>query len=753
MDGEVSLRGSVEEIIFHNRDNGYTVFALREEGAAPDSEDTVCVGYTSGLNRGETLLLSGVWKVHPTYGRQFSVAAFTQQAPTSAAAMARYLASGVVKGVGPKTAERIVDRFGESTFSIISEKPDRLVEIKGISYEKAMAIHHAFEEQHQLRQAMLYLQELGLPPASILRVYKQYKEKTIQVVKTDPYRLAEDVTGIGFLTADRMAAAAGISPRSPQRLKSGLLYVLSRETANGHVYLPKPLLLAEAEALLDAPAEELDNVLLDLQMENKVWQDRVGEEIAVYPAAFYHAEVFSAKKLLELAGTQQPVDGALLEKQLAQVTAELGIVLAEAQKDAVRAALTHGVMILTGGPGTGKTTTIRTMLRLLDLTGKTVALAAPTGRAAKRMTEATGEEAKTIHRLLEASFSEADGRQVFEKNEDDPLDADVVIIDETSMVDCMLLLNLLRAIPPGARLILVGDEDQLPSVGPGNVLKDMIASGCLPVIRLTEIFRQAEQSAIVRNAHRINQGQLPLYNERDSDFFFVQRAYPEDVSRTVVDLVTRRLPAFTRRDPFWEIQVLSPMRKGILGIQSLNPALQAALNPPADNKPQRAFRGGVLRLGDKVMQIKNNYDLSWEIRDSRGLLQESGTGVFNGDQGVVTELRGEDSVTVLFDGERRVKYDATQLEELELAYAITIHKSQGSEYPVIVIPVHSGPPMLLSRNLLYTGVTRAKELVALVGLPDTVKQMVENDREVRRYTGLARRLKAIFSFLTGEVGI
>ena len=573
------------------------------------------------------------------------------------------------------------------------------------------------------------------------------------MVKTDPYRLAEDVTGIGFLTADRMAAAAGISPRSPQRLKSGLLYVLNRETANGHVYLPKPLLLAEAEELLDAPAEELDNVLLDLQMENKVWQDRVGEEIAVYPAAFYHAEVFSAKKLLELAGTKQPVDGALLEKQLAQVTAALGIVLAEAQKDAVRAALTHGVMILTGGPGTGKTTTIRTMLRLLDLTGKTVVLAAPTGRAAKRMTEATGEEAKTIHRLLEASFSEADGRQVFEKNEDDPLDADVVIIDETSMVDCMLLLNLLRAIPPGARLILVGDEDQLPSVGPGNVLKDMIASGCLPVIRLTEIFRQAEQSAIVRNAHRINQGQLPLYNEKDSDFFFVQRAYPEDVSRTVVDLVTRRLPAFTHRDPFWEIQVLSPMRKGILGIQSLNPALQAALNPPADNKPQRAFRGGVLRLGDKVMQIKNNYDLSWEIRDGRGLLQESGTGVFNGDQGVVTELRGEDSVTVLFDGERRVKYDATQLEELELAYAITIHKSQGSEYPVIVIPVHSGPPMLLSRNLLYTGVTRAKELVALVGLPDTVKQMVENDREVRRYTGLARRLKAIFSFLTGEVGI
>lgn len=747
MEEEIVRSGTVEDMIFQNRENGYAVFSLLDEN---EEDETVCVGILPQLHKGESVQVVGNWVVHPSYGKQLQVTHFMKTTPTTEAGMVKYLGSGIIRGIGPKTAKKIVERFGEATFYVIEEKPDRLVEIKGITYDKAMSIHQVFQEQHQLRQAMMFLQEYDISPAYAMKIYKKYKERTYEIVKSNPYRLADDIVGIGFTMADRLAAATGISPESPHRLKSGVQFVLNREAGNGHVYLPKEELLNAAAELLGVHPGMIDNILLDLQMEHKIWQEKREDDIAVYLAPYYHAEVASAKKLLELSETVGDIDEETLQKKVAAATEGLGIQLAASQLEAVREAMVSGLLVLTGGPGTGKTTTINTMIRLLMAEGKEIALAAPTGRAAKRMTEATGQEAQTIHRLLGINFVAEDSRrQTFDKNEDDPIEADVVIIDEASMVDILLLHSLLRAIAPGTKLILVGDVDQLPSVGPGNVLKDIIASGCLKVVCLTEIFRQAQESAIIMNAHRINHGEMPVLNAKGTDFFFLRRGYQEDVVSTVVDLITRRLPAFSNRDSLRDMQVLTPMRKSLIGVQNLNVVLQRALNPPSPDKTEHTFRGNVLRVGDKVMQIKNNYNLSWETRDEYGHRLDEGVGVFNGDQGVVSRIdEDNEMVTVLFDGERRVQYDFTQLDELELAYAITIHKSQGSEYPVVILPVHSGPPMLLSRNLLYTGVTRAKELVVLVGMESTIEKMVENDREVRRYTGLAHRLSAIHQFLS-----
>ena len=743
MEAQVTFRGTVEEIIFHNAENGYTVFTLAE-----DKVEVVCVGTTADLQKGESLTVQGHWSVHPTYGRQLSVECYERTIPTSIDGMKKYLASGFLKGIGKKTAEKMVERFGEATFYVIEEKPDRLVEIRGITYEKAMRISEEFRQQHQMRRAMVFLQQFGISPVYALRIYKKYQSKTFDILQTNPYRLADDIFGIGFQMADKIAASAGIDATSPFRAEAGVKYVLSHAAMDGHTYLPQPVLVEEACKLLSVEGVLVENAITQLQLEHQIWREKIEEETAVYLNLYYYAELASAKKVLELLQDQEDQAGVDWDGIIEQTEQREGIHLAEKQKEAVKAAMEQGVLVITGGPGTGKTTTIKTIIDIFQDQELEVVLAAPTGRAAKRMTEATGIAAQTIHRLLGTSFLSEDSRsQRFEKDEDDPIDADVIILDETSMIDILLWNSFLKAVSPGTRLILVGDVDQLPSVGPGNVLKDLIASGVVAVVRLTEIFRQAEESAIITNAHRINQGLLPVLNEKHKDFFFVRRGKAEEVASTIISLIQTRLPAFCGCDKE-EMQVLSPMRKGPLGVNELNRRLQRALNPPAASKKEKEFRTTLFRQGDKVMQVKNNYNLAWKMRNALGKVEEEGLGIFNGDCGVITDIHGgNEELTVLFDDGREVVYDFTQLDELELSYAVTIHKSQGSEYPVVIIPIHSGPPMLLTRNLLYTAVTRAKSLVVLVGLERTMEQMVDNNCQVRRYSSLARRLCSLYDFM------
>ena len=744
MEEERILKGSVEDIIFQNQDNGYAVFSI-----SSDMEEITCTGVVPQIHSGEALTLTGRFIVHPVYGKQFQVSFFEKSIPTTEEGIEKYLSSGVIKGIGKKTAKKIVDRFGRDTFYVIEEKPDRLVEIKGITYEKAAAIHNVFMEQHSLRRAMLFLQEYGVSPAYAMKIYKKYKEKTFAIVKENPYRLADEVIGIGFRTADQMAAKAGIEPTSPFRIQSGIRYVLNSWAADGHVYLPKEVLLAETSKLLGIAPEGMDVCIKELQIQGQVWQETIDGTDVVYLNSFYYAEIYCAKKLLETAQDFSGENPGDIEEKIQKAEEKLSIRLAENQREAVRQALSNGLLIITGGPGTGKTTTIHTILHLLKEEEREIVLAAPTGRAAKRMTETTGMEAQTIHRLLGINFSGEDSqRQIFDKNETNPIEADVIIIDEASMIDIMLMYHLLKAVLPGTRLILVGDVDQLPSVGPGNVLKDMIKSQRLKVVRLTEIFRQAQESAIIMNAHRINQGEAPVLNEKDKDFFFLRRAKAEDAARTVVELITKRLPNFTGKDYLKDMQVLAPMRKGVLGVTQLNRLLQEVLNPADSRKREKETRDGVFREGDKVMQVKNNYNIVWIVYDDFGRRQEEGVGVFNGDQGIIVEIMEKrEKAVVLFEENKRVEYDFSQMDELELAYAITIHKSQGSEYPVVILPIHSGPPMLMSRNLLYTAVTRAKELVVIVGLQETMQKMVENNRELNRYSSLAYRITSLYDFM------
>lgn len=752
MEDELVLEGTVEDVIFHNDDNGYAVFDFKSD----DGDEIICVGTVPQIRRGDMLKLTGGMVIHPTYGLQFKVEFYERVVPTTAVAIEKYLSSGIVKGIGPKTAKKIVDKFGAATFYVIEEKFDRLVEIKGITYDKALAVHNSFCSQRDIRKVMLYLQEFGVTPAFAMKVYKKYGYRTIDIIKENPYRMAEDIAGIGFKTADRIAYSMGIPTDSPNRVKSGIKYILSESLLDGNVFMPKDSLIRQAGEILSVDEEMVDNCLRELQIEHKVFNENIDGTDAVYLMTMYYTEISAAKKLLELSFFHDDTDLRKIDDKIDAVEDLSGICLAKQQRTAVIEAMREGVLVITGGPGTGKTTIIHTIIQIFKSSGMEVVLAAPTGRAAKRMTETTGIEAKTIHRMLGVAYADDDnGRQKFDKNETEPIEADVIIIDEVSMVDMQLFNNLLKAIEPGTRLILVGDANQLPSVAAGNVLKDIIKSEKIKVVRLTEIFRQARESAIITNAHKINSGEEPVMNGKNTDFFFVNAQYAPEVSGKIVELITKRLPKFTGVDSFSDMQVLTPMRKGDIGAAGLNKTLQKALNPPSDGKKEYETSSCTFREGDKVMQIKNNYNISWKIENRLGKVIDDGTGIYNGDMGIIKSINKQaETITVLFDDMRQAVYEFTALDELELAYAVTIHKSQGSEYPVVIIPIHSGPPMLMSRNLLYTAVTRAKKFVIIVGLKSSVNRMVANDREVSRYSGFAYRLETLYDFMleTGDDG-
>ena len=752
MEDELVLEGTVEDVIFHNDDNGYAVFDFKSD----DGDEVICVGTVPQIRRGDMLKLTGGMVIHPTYGLQFKVEFYERVVPTTAVAIEKYLSSGIVKGIGPKTAKKIVDKFGAATFYVIEEKFDRLVEIKGITYDKALAVHNSFCSQRDIRKVMLYLQEFGVTPAFAMKVYKKYGYRTIDIIKENPYRMAEDIAGIGFKTADRIAYSMGIPTDSPNRVKSGIKYILSESLLDGNVFMPKDSLIRQAGEILSVDEEMVDNCLRELQIEHKVFNENIDGTDAVYLMTMYYTEISAAKKLLELSFFHDDADLKKINDKIDAVEDLSGICLAKQQRTAVIEAMREGVLVITGGPGTGKTTIIHTIIQIFKSSGMEVVLAAPTGRAAKRMTETTGIEAKTIHRMLGVAYADDDnGRQKFDKNETEPIEADVIIIDEVSMVDMQLFNNLLKAIEPGTRLILVGDANQLPSVAAGNVLKDIIKSEKIKVVRLTEIFRQARESAIITNAHKINSGEEPVMNGKNTDFFFVNAQYAPEVPGKIVELITKRLPKFTGVDSFSDMQVLTPMRKGDIGAAGLNKTLQKALNPPSDGKKEFETSSCTFREGDKVMQIKNNYNISWKIENRLGKVIDDGTGIYNGDMGIIKSINKQaETITVLFDDMRQAVYEFTALDELELAYAVTIHKSQGSEYPVVIIPIHSGPPMLMSRNLLYTAVTRAKKFVIIVGLKSSVNRMVANDREVSRYSGFAYRLETLYDFMleTGDDG-
>ncbi len=731
------IQGLVEHIVYHNEENGYTVFSIMRQG-----EETVCVGSVSTLDEGEYLVLEGEFTQHPVYGRQFKAERMAIEVPEDIYSIERYLGSGAIKGVGSALAARIVKSFGEETFRIMEEEPERLAEVKGISERKAREIYLQFHEKQDMRQAMMFLGGYGISPALALRIYKAYGNDLYRIIRENPYRLAEDMSGIGFKLADEIAQHAGISQYSEYRIRSGVLYMLQQAGAAGHMYLPEAELLEEASAMLGVEAEAVQQQLQDLQMERRIIIRPMEEDRAVYLLSAYYTELETASMLRRL-NTVQPIDEVEAHRMLSRIERDEQLKLDELQTEAVLKSAEHGVFVMTGGPGTGKTTTINAMIRFFEYQGLDILLAAPTGRAAKRMSEATGYEASTIHRLLELNGRpDEEGRTQprFERNEENPLETDVVIIDEMSMVDIYLMHALLKAIPEGTRLIMAGDVNQLPSVGPGNVLKDILKTDMFACVRLTRIFRQALESDIVRNAHLINEGRQIDLDNKSRDFFCLRRYTAVDIMGVMILLIRDKLPAYVGASPL-EIQVLTPMRKGELGVEHLNKVLQQYLNPPSPEKKEKEFHSGILRVGDKVMQIKNNYQIEWEVPGKFNLVQDKGVGVFNGDLGIVREINHfAEQVVVEFDEKRQVAYGFSQLDELEHAYAVTIHKSQGSEYPAVILPLLSGPRMLFNRNLLYTAVTRARKCVAIVGDEKTVARMIENERQQRRYTSLDRRM-------------
>lgn len=732
--------GFVEKIKYRNEDNGYTVLSLAAQG-----EEYILVGTFHFIAEGEMVEATGALTEHPIYGEQIQVESYEIKAPEDIYAMERYLASGAVKGIGPALAARIIRHFKADTFRIMEEEPERLSEVKGISEKMAMAISEQVEEKREMRQAMIYLQKYGISMNLAAKIFQQYGPKLYGIIEENPYRLADDIAGVGFKMADEIARHVGIFTDSDYRIKCGLLYTLLQAVNNGHTYLPEEELLAGAAELLGVEPQAMDKHLMDMQIEKKIVVKAEEEKRLVYGAQYYYMELNSAKMLMDLniKGSQPEQE---IRKRLKRIQKEEQISLDEQQIQAVIEAVNSGLLVITGGPGTGKTTIINTMIQYFEEEGMEILLAAPTGRAAKRMTEATGWEAKTVHRLLELTGGPEENHSAgmrFERNEENPLDADVIIIDEMSMVDIFLIHSLLKAVNVGTRLILVGDVNQLPSVGPGNVLKDIIDSGCFNVVKLTRIFRQASQSDIIVNAHKIHGGeQIPL-GKRSNDFLFIKRDHPDAIISAMITLVKEKLPGYVNAQPY-DIQIMTPMRKGALGVERLNEILQQYLNPPSPEKAEHEAGGCVFRVGDKVMQIKNNYQIEWEVRSRYGIPTEAGMGVFNGDVGLIREInKFAEQLTVEFDEGKMVDYSFKQLEELELAYAITIHKSQGSEYPAVVIPMYSGPRMLMTRNLIYTAVTRARACVCLVGLPDTFQSMVNNETEQRRYSGLKNRLREL----------
>ena len=733
------LQGIIHEVVYRNEQNGYSVLEL-ESG----KEIVTIVGSFAYINLGETIKATGKWIQHPDYGKQFKMESYTIVSPSTLNGIERYLASGLIAGIGPYTAKKLVERFGIDTLDIIQYNPDRLTEVEGIGEKKARKIYEAFLEQKDLKDIMMFLEQYGIGAAYAVRIYKTYGANTIPEIKNNPYKLADEVIGIGFKMADRVAMALGISLDAEYRVGSGTRYLLNQFHGNGHSYVPQEELVAAAAELLGVAPVVVEEVLFKLFLDKKIVVESLNDVRAVYSIPFHKAEAGVTRRLVVLSNYKVKDLEIDVEEEIAQIEKEEDIELAQNQRQAVQEALTKGILVITGGPGTGKTTTIKTIIQIFEKKGLSVLLAAPTGRAAKRMQEATGREAKTIHRMLEYGFGEDEEEMFFQKNEDAPLECDVIIVDEVSMLDILLMNNLLKAIAEGTRVILVGDVDQLPSVGPGNVLKDIIESGMITIVRLNEIFRQAQESMIVTNAHMINKGEAPIINSKDKDFFFMKNERQEDIVEKIIDLCSERLPKYTGLDFMGGIQVLSPMKKGLCGVLNLNNELQKNLNPKNHKKNEKQHGDTTFRVGDKVMQIKNNYKIKWQnILD----FEKEGEGVFNGDIGLILSIDSEGQyLEVVFDNDKLIRYDFSMLDELELAYALTVHKSQGSEFPVLVMPVTFGPPMLLTRNLLYTALTRAKQLVVLVGTEKHLMQMVENNYITQRYSGLKERLLKIVDF-------
>ena len=730
------VAGYIEHIVFRNEDNGYTVMNV-----VADEEEVTCVGIFQVISEGECIEMEGEYTVHPSYGPQLKVEKYQLKAPEDIVSMERYLGSGAIRGIGAALAARIVRRFKEDTFRIIEEEPERLAEVKGISERKAMEISEQMEEKRELRQAMMYLQNYGISLTLAVKIYTAYGMGTYRILQENPYKLAEDVDGIGFKIADEIAHRVGIHRDSDFRIRSGIIYVLQQAAQEGHTYLPQPLLTSRACELLGVDAQSVEKHYMDMAIDKKLVLKQAVDEIQVYASAYYYMETNVAVMLREL-NVKYDVSEAGVERRISQIEKNLDMELDEMQRIAVKESVRSGLLVITGGPGTGKTTTINAIIRYFESEGMEICLAAPTGRAAKRMSETTGYEARTIHRMLEVSggMEESAG---FERNEQNPLETDVIIIDEVSMVDIGLMNSLLKAVVAGTRLILVGDVNQLPSVGPGCVLRDIIDSHACNVVRLNHIFRQASQSDIVVNAHKINRGEQVILDNKSRDFFFLKRYDANVIISICIQLIRQKLPKYVDARPF-DIQVLTPMRKGLLGVERLNGILQQYLNPPAPDKPEREHGQGIFRVGDKVMQTKNNYQAEWQILSRYGIPVEQGLGIFNGDMGIVKEINTvAETMTVEYEEGKQVEYPFKQLDELELAYAITIHKAQGSEYPAVVIPLLSGPRMLMNRNLLYTAVTRARKCVTIVGDENTFYQMVDNANEQKRYSGLRDRLEEL----------
>ena len=735
------VTGYIDHIIFRNEDNGYTVMVLK---GVKDEDELTCVGTFPVITQGASIEAEGSFIQHPVYGKQFQAVRLTEKMPEDAMAMERYLGSGAIKGIGAALAGRIVRHFGSDTLRIVEEEPERLAEIKGISEKKAHEIAIQIAEKSEMRKVMMFLQKYGISLNLGAKIYQKYGDSVYSVLQENPYRLADDISGVGFKIADEIAYRIGIHTDSDYRIKSGLSYTLLQAGGEGHVYLPKEELFKRAEQLLGVDASYMEKHLVDLSMERKIIQKEEKGQVLVYPAQYYYLELNTARMLREL-DIDCPEDEERVERRISQIQKETGTVLDEMQEKAVKEAAGHGLLVLTGGPGTGKTTTINAIIRFFESEGAELRLAAPTGRAAKRMTEATGYEAQTIHRMLELTGMPEDDREGqpvhFERNAENPLEADVIIIDEMSMVDIHLMHSLLMAVTAGTRLILVGDENQLPSVGPGNVLRDIIRSGQFPVVELKKIFRQASESDIVVNAHKINRGEQVEINNKSRDFFFLKRYDADIIIRVVIALIQEKLPKYVEAKPF-EIQVLTPMRKGLLGVERLNQILQRYLNPPDPSKKEKEIGQGLFREGDKVMQIRNNSQLEWEVRGRYGIPVDKGVGVFNGDTGIIRMINEfAELAEVEFEDGRYAQYTFKQLDELELAYAVTIHKSQGSEYPAVIIPILSGPRMLMNRNLLYTAVTRARKCVTVVGSEETFREMINNEKQQRRYSSLDRRIQ------------
>ncbi len=732
------ITGYIDHIIFRNEENGYTVFQFHNENG-----EVTCVGKFPYIGDGEFLELEGEYVMHPSYGLQLQVTGHKVKEPEDRESIERYLGSGAVKGIGPALAGKIVAKFGEDTFRIMEEEPERLAEIKGISERKAREICVQVEEKKDLRQAMIYLQKYGISINLAVKIYQKYGLGIYSILEENPYRLADDIEGVGFKTADEIAFRIGIHTDSDFRIQSGIFYTLLQSVQEGHVYLEEKVLSVKAAQLLEVEITDIEKYLMDLAMEKKVVLKQDEEQVRVYPAKYYYMEMNTARMLKEL-NIRYEEDDSLIRKRIEKLEKQNESTLDERQREAVAEAVKNGIFILTGGPGTGKTTTINAMIRYFLSEGMDIRLAAPTGRAAKRMTETTGYEAQTIHRLLEVSGNpEETGKGGFGRNQENPLETDVVIIDEMSMVDLPLMHALLSAVIPGTRLILVGDINQLPSVGPGKVLKDLIDSEVFPVMMLTRIFRQAQESDIVVNAHRINAGLEVRLDNKSRDFFFLKRQDADVIISVILTLIQKKLPRYVDAK-MTDIQVLAPMKKGLLGVERLNRILQQYLNPPSPKKQEKEYGEKIFRVGDKVMQTKNNYQLEWEIATKYGLVVDKGIGVFNGDIGIVTAIHTYDeTVEVEFDEKRKVKYPFKLLDELELAYAVTIHKSQGSEYPAVIIPLLSGPKQLYCRNLLYTAVTRAKKCVTLVGSDTVFQEMIRNVEEQKRNTSLSERIREL----------